>query len=119
MGSADRMLQLDVAILGREYRIACRESEREALMQSVAHLDSRMREIRDNGKVTGIDRIAVMAALNLANELLRERNESASRRSGPNGESAPASIDAPDVQRRISQMEAAIDKALAAQDKLF
>ena len=119
MGSANAVLQLDVSILGREYRIACRESEREALLQSVAHLDSRMREIRDTGKVTGIDRIAVMAALNLSNELLRERNDSASRRRSPNGESAPPAIDAPDAQRRIGQMEAAIDNALASQDKLF
>ena len=63
-------MQLDVAILGREYRIACAADEREALLQAVAYLDTRMREIRDSGKVVGLDRIAVMVALNLANELL-------------------------------------------------
>jgi cell division protein ZapA len=115
----DHAVQLDVTILGREYRIGCRESERDALLQAVAHLDSRMREIRDAGKVNGVDRIAVMAALNIANDLLRERREPTARRSSPNGTSASSAIDAPDVQRRIKDMQRAIDKALAAQDKLF
>jgi cell division protein ZapA len=106
-----RSVQLDVSILGREYRVACREDERDALLQAVAHVDSRMREIRDAGKVSGIDRIAVMAALNIANELLRERKEPSRGRTGP--------IDAPDAQRRIRNMNSAIDKVLAAQDKLF
>lgn len=115
----DRAVQLDVTILGREYRIGCREDEREALLQAVAHLDSRMREIRDAGKVSGVDRIAVMAALNIANDLLRERREPTARRNSPSDGSAGAAIDAPDAQRRIRSMELAIDKALAAQDKLF
>jgi len=115
----DRSVQLDVTILGREYRIGCGESERDALMQAVAHLDSRMREIRDGGKVSGIDRIAVMAALNIANDLLRERKEPSARRNSPNGGRAVAVIDAPDAQRRIKAMQVAIDKTLAAQDKLF
>ena len=115
----DRALQLDVMIVGREYRVACREDERDALMQAVAHLDARMREIRDAGKVTGVDRIAVMAALNIANDLLRERAEPATRKRGLNGQGSGAGIDAADVQRRIKAMQVAIDKALGAQDKLF
>jgi cell division protein ZapA len=114
----DRTVQLDVTILGREYRIGCRESEREALMQAVAHLDSRMREIRDAGKVSGVDRIAVMAALNIANDLLRERRVPAERSSGNAGDAGTA-IDASDARRRIRNMQSAIDKALAGQDKLF
>ena len=113
----ERALQLDVMIVGREYRVACREDERDALMHAVAHLDARMREIRDAGKVTGIDRIAVMAALNIANDLLRERAEPAMRKRGLNGQGA--GIDASDAQRRIKAMQVAIDKALGAQDKLF
>jgi len=74
-----------------------------------------MREIRDAGKVTGVDRIAVMAALNITNELLRERRETPARRGG----SGAASVDAPDAQRRIKAMQAAIDKALAPQERLF
>ena len=89
----DRALQLDVMIVGREYRVACREDERDALMQAVAHLDARMREIRDAGKVTGVDRIAVMAALNIANDLLRERAEPATRKRGLNGQGSGAGID--------------------------
>ena len=111
MSDPARTLQLDVSILGREYRVACREDERDALLQAVAHVDSRMREIRDTGKVGGIDRIAVMAALNIANDLLRERKEPSRARTSP--------IDAPETQRRIRDMNSAIDKALAAQDKLF
>jgi len=47
--AADKTLQLDVTILGREYKFACKESERAELMQAVALLDKRMREIRDHG----------------------------------------------------------------------
>lgn len=107
-----RGVQLDVSILGRDYRIACAEDEREALLQAVAHVDARMREIRDAGKVSGVERIAVMAALNLANDLLRERKELAAAGDGP--------IDEALVRRRIRNMQAAIDSALAGgQDKLF
>ena len=67
----DRSITLDVTILGREFKVGCRESERPELMEAVAILDRRMREIRDAGKVNGTDRIAVMAALNIAHDLLR------------------------------------------------
>ena len=70
---AERTVQLDIQILGREYKVACKEHERAELLEAVGFLDQRMREIRDGGKISGADRIAVMAALNLANELLRER----------------------------------------------
>ena len=75
--TAEKPVQLDISILGRDYKVACKESERAELMQAVALLDARMREIRDAGKVAAIDRIAVMAALNLANELmkLKQRNQ--------------------------------------------
>ena len=74
----DRGTMLDVSILGREYRVACKESERDDLMQAVQYLDQRMREIRDAGKIAGTERIAVMAALNITHELLG--NESATHR---------------------------------------
>jgi len=64
-----------VRILDREYRVACPPGEREDLMASARHLDQLMREIRDSGKVIGLDRIAVMAALNMAHELLELRRE--------------------------------------------
>jgi len=64
-----------VRILDREYRVACPPGEREDLVASARHLDRLMREIRDSGKVIGLDRIAVMAALNMAHELLELRRE--------------------------------------------
>jgi cell division protein ZapA len=105
---AEQALQLDVTILGREYKIACKESERAELMQAVALLDSRMREIREAGKVAAMDRIAVMAALNLAHEVLRNRG-------GAKSHTAP--IDDPRAQRRIQTMQSAIDQLMAGQDK--
>jgi cell division protein ZapA len=60
-----------VHILEKEYRIACNEDEREALLAAAAFLSGKMKEIRDSGKVVGVDRIAVMAALNITHELLQ------------------------------------------------
>lgn len=58
-----------VNILDKDYQIACPPSEREALRSAAAELDERMRSIRNTGAVVGLDRIAVMAALNLCHEL--------------------------------------------------
>ena len=113
---AEKPLQLDVAILGRDYKVACRESERAELMQAVALLDARMREIRDTGKVAAIDRIAVMAALNLANELLRARAAPKAAEPAPM-ERVP--IDDTRARRRIEGMESAIDQLMAGQEKLI
>jgi len=64
---------VNVKILEKEYQISCKAEERAALMDSAELLDSKMRQIRESGKVSGLDRIAVMAALNMANELLQAR----------------------------------------------
>ena len=61
---------INVKILEKEYQISCPASERKALVDSAELLNSKMREIRDGGKVVGLDRIAVMAALNMANDLI-------------------------------------------------
>ena len=66
--------QVNIKILEKEYQISCPASERAALLSSAELLNTRMREIRDSGKVIGLDRIAVMAALNMSHELLRSRN---------------------------------------------
>jgi len=73
-----------VRILDREYQVACPPEERDDLIGSAAYLSARMKEIRDTGKVVGADRIAVMAALNMANELLRlrERDHTAQHDAG-------------------------------------
>jgi len=61
---------LTVNILDREFRVNCPKSEQQHLINSASSLDKRMREIRDTGRVIGVDRIAIMAALNLSSELL-------------------------------------------------
>jgi cell division protein ZapA len=71
--------RVSVRIMEKEYVIACPYEERTALLDTAEFLNSRMREIRDSGKVVGLDRIAVMVALNLANELLRLKNHDARR----------------------------------------
>ena len=112
-----RSVTLDVTILGRDFKVACKEGEREELTHAVALLDKRMREIRDGGKVSGTDRIAMMAALNIAHELLRERNAAAS--AAPVLPAAGAAIDGEAARRRITAMQTAIDQTLAGQEKLF
>ncbi|MEJ2509213.1 MAG: cell division protein ZapA [Gammaproteobacteria bacterium] len=61
---------VSIHILDKEYLVACPEDERQDLLASADYLDKKMREIRDSGKVVGQDRLAVMAALNIAHELL-------------------------------------------------
>ncbi len=65
--------QVSVRILDKEYQVACPASERTDLLDSAEILDARMREIRDRGRIVGLDRIAVMAALNMANDLLHSK----------------------------------------------
>jgi len=71
--SEDRISRVSVRLLDREYQVACQAEERSDLLDSAEYLDGKMREIRDSGKVVGLDRIAVIAALNLANELIKVR----------------------------------------------
>ena len=113
----ERVVQLDIQILGRDYKVACKENERAELLAAVGFLDKRMREIRDGGKISGADRIAVMAALNLANELLRERRAPATATPAARGSSA--GVDGADARRRIMAMQAAIDQTMAGQEKLL
>ncbi len=68
---SDMLAHVNIKILDKEYQVACKAEERAQLLDSAELLNQKMREIRDSGKVTGLDRIAVMAALNIANELLR------------------------------------------------
>lgn len=96
---------VEVNLLGRTYRVACSDEEREALMQAVAYLDAKMNEIRKAGKVMGAERIAVMAALNVAHELLSVR--------------LGAGFDVGKAKRRISAIESKIDAAIAKQEDLF
>jgi cell division protein ZapA len=66
----------------KEYVVACPYDERSALLDAAEFLNARMREIRDTGKVVGLDRIAVMSALNLAHELLKLKERESKVESG-------------------------------------
>ena len=103
--SRDKVQTLEVKILDRELRVACPEDERAELLDAVAYLDRKMREIRDGGKVISVERIAIMAALNIAHELLTTRLGSG--------------FDMAEFKRRMVSMEATIDATLTEQDELF
>ncbi len=66
---------VSIRILEKEYQVSCPASEKADLMASAELLNEKMREIRDSGKVIGLDRVAVMAALNMANELLQRTDD--------------------------------------------
>jgi cell division protein ZapA len=69
--SDERISRVSVRLLDREYQVACPAEERSALLDSAEYLDAKMKEVRDSGKVVGLDRIAVISALNIANELMQ------------------------------------------------
>ncbi|HEY5810406.1 MAG TPA: cell division protein ZapA [Povalibacter sp.] len=98
----DRTARVSVRILEKEYQVACLPEERSELLDSAEYLNLKMREIRDGGNIIGLDRIAVMAALNLANELLKIR------RHGDTG----------DVSPRLRQMRERAEAALAKSQQL-
>jgi cell division protein ZapA len=64
-----------VRILDKEYRVACPLEEQDSLLESARYLNNKMREVRDTGKVIGLDRISVMAGLNLAHELIQHKTQ--------------------------------------------
>jgi len=96
---------IQVTILDRTLRIACKEDEQEDLLKAVEYLDAKMREIRNSGKVIGGERIAILAVLNIAHELLSIR--------------VGAGFDIGEFKRRMQSMAAAIDEAMSAQEDLF
>ena len=103
------MIQLPVTIMGQSYTLACKEGEEANLQAAVDYLDERMRTIRDAGKIKGNDRIAVMAALGIAAELLSTKVAD-----GP-----LAALTMNEVKQKIGSMHAALDQALTPQEKLF
>ena len=98
---------LDVILLGKEYRVACPPEEREALQSAVDYVDGKMHEIAEKTKSNIAERIAVMAALNIAHELLSQKKTPA------------GGLDIGAVRRRISAMETQLDAVLAPQEKLL
>jgi cell division protein ZapA len=95
---------LQIAIMGREFRVACPEDEQAGLLEAVDYLNKKMLEIRDGGKVIGLERIAIMAALNIAHEMLTTK---------------VGGFDMGDLKRRMARMETVIDQAMAEQANLF
>ncbi|MGH8293657.1 MAG: cell division protein ZapA [Gammaproteobacteria bacterium] len=71
---SDELARVTVRILDKDYQVACRDEERDALLESAALLTRKMQEIRESGKVVGLDRVAVMAALNLSHEILQHQS---------------------------------------------
>ena len=102
---------LDVKIMGREYRVACSPEERDSLVAAVDLVDNKMREIAQRTKSTIAERVAVMAALNIAHELL----------SGTPAETTNTLaevVDTSEAKRRIDHMGARLDDVLAPQQQL-
>ncbi len=94
---------LEVFILDKSYRINCPENEQESLRASAQYLDRKMREIRSSGKIIGLERIAVIAALNISHELLTTSRQA----------DADA-VAAADLQRLISRIDLTLEKAEAS-----
>ncbi len=95
---SDQMVRVSVRILEKEYQVACLPEERSELLDSAEYLNTRMREIRDGGNVVGLDRIAVMAALNITNELLKVRGR--------------GTVEQGDVGQKIRQLRERVETAL-------
>lgn len=97
------MVRVSVRILEKEYQVACLPEERSELLDSAEFLNGKMKDIRDGGNIIGLDRIAVMAALNLAHELLR-RNRTEALES--------------EVSERVRQMRERVESALSRGQQL-
>jgi cell division protein ZapA len=97
-------IPVSVRILDKEYRVSCGDEEKDGLLESARILDRRMREIRQAGRVIGIDRIAVMAALNIAYELLNLQQNQVQGQE--------------DLQRRLHDLQERLADALATQHQL-
>lgn len=93
---------MDLTIMGREFTVSCTDEERAGLLEAVSYLNKKMQDIRDTGKVIGVERIAMMAALNLSHELLHTKT---------------GDIDIGDYKRRISAMQSRIDDVMAVETK--
>lgn len=115
---------LDITLLGKEYRVACPPEERDGLLAAVAMVDARMHDIAEKTKSNISERIAVMAALNIAHEHLSQKNEASlpeqKTEPGTGLETGPGiGLDFGAVRRRISDMEAKLEAVLAPQDTLL
>jgi cell division protein ZapA len=96
-----------LSLLGREFRVACPDGQERELTASAEYLNKKLKEVRDTGKVTGNERIAIMAALNIAYEMMSNKP-------------ATNAVDGAAIRRRIVAMQETVESALAAdQEQLF
>lgn len=100
----EESIPVTVHILDKEYRVACKRGEEDSLIASARFVDQKMREIRSGGKVLGTDRIAVMAALNMAHELLDKQSQKEQVNEG--------------INSRLRSMQQKIDAALSKENQL-
>ena len=103
------MIQLDATIMGQPYKLACKEGEESTLNEAVSYLNNKMCALRDSGRIKGNDRIAVMAALGIAAELLSMK--------APQGPLSDMTMS--EVKQKITAMHEVLDNALAQQEDLF
>ncbi|MCO5120795.1 MAG: cell division protein ZapA [Burkholderiaceae bacterium] len=106
------MKQIDVKIFDRSYTLAVDDKDQPRLLEAVDMVDKRMREIKGVGKLGSLDRIAVLAALQFANEILGIREEAANAR-------AEAIAAAPESLARIRRMNEALEAEIRRQESLF
>jgi cell division protein ZapA len=99
----EKIHTLTVSILDKDYQVACPPDQQAELIDAARYLDEQMRKIRGNGKVVGIERIAVMAALNISHEL-RTRSKTA--------ESSTVSTE------QVKRLNTKVDSALARMQQL-
>lgn len=88
---------VNISIMGRDFSVACPPDEQEALLEAARYLDSNMKEIQKTGKIIGSERVAIMAALNISNELLKLQKASEGQQQ---------------VQERLDALQERIDDAL-------
>ena len=72
---------ITVKILDKEYQVSCNANEVEELRQSANYVHDKMREVKKSSSVVGLERLAIMVSLNIANDFLREKEKSASKKS--------------------------------------
>jgi len=116
--AGERTVTLDVTLLGRAYKFACKESERAELQDAATFLDRQMHDIRAGGKVAAVERIALMAALNIAHELLRARHSASAAADVAAPALAPVVVDDTSARRRIHHMQSAIEQLLADSESM-
>lgn len=104
---------LDIMLLGKEYRVACPPDERTALLHAASYVDGKMHDIAGKTRNNVSERVAVMAALNIAHEFL------SAQAGKPVADGDALTLDIGAIKRRISDMEAQLDSLLEPQEKLI